>query len=146
MITNDKLNNFLTSLHDRGVTLRVENEKLHVVPRKTLTPDEVNLIKDHKPQIIAILTSTTTFQPVEPKAEPPSPPDDADDRQDHDDYSLAEAATGAAPDTRSECAADAARAAGSGIPKDNEPLPAPCPSPESELIANAAVRLSDIAR
>ena len=61
----DHLTELLNSLRDKGCTVRVDGDKLHVTPRRLLTASEITLIGAHKVELITMLNGAEP-QPSEP--------------------------------------------------------------------------------
>jgi hypothetical protein len=77
---SDILIALLDTLHAKGCALRADGDKLHVIPRRLLTADEITFITDNKPAIIARLgqpSAESSAAPVDGPDKPPAFPEAA---------------------------------------------------------------------
>jgi hypothetical protein len=66
------------ALRARGVTLRVDGGRLKVRPASAVTPDEVEALKRHKAEVLALLAPAQDIT-LDPKTVAQVPGPDADD-------------------------------------------------------------------
>jgi hypothetical protein len=54
----------LSVLYDRGIRVRVVGDRLRLAPGGVLTPEELADVREHKPEIIAVLTAPRITAPA----------------------------------------------------------------------------------